>query len=329
MKKILFIGTGGTIASAPTEEGLSPQIGAERLLSLVPYVRQICDVSAIQVLNLDSTNMKPSDWLIIASAIRENYNDFDGFVVAHGTDTMAYTAAALSYLIQKSPKPIVLTGAQRSIETENTDSKENLQDAFVYACDDKACGVTVVFNGQVISGTRARKVRTKSFSAFSSVNFPQLASIIDGKVLHYIELGYSDAPSFSDTLMDKVGLLKLTPGASSQLLDALFLCCNAVIIESYGTGGIPSDPSFENSIMNGVGVGKSIVITTQVPNEGSNLGKYRVGHFLKELPVLEAYDMTTEAIVAKLMWAMGKTKDADRMRELFYTPVQYDILQGR
>lgn len=327
-KKILLIGTGGTIASAETGEGLSPRLGAQRLIELVPAIETLCVVSSVQVMNLDSTNMKPADWLLIAKTIRENYDAYDGFVITHGTDTMAYTAAALSYLIQRSPKPVVLTGAQKPIENENTDSKMNLYDAFTYACDPRSSGVVLVFDGRVISGTRARKVRTKSFAAFSSVNFPELAVVTEGRVIPYISFGYTDGPVFYDRLNEKTGLLKLTPGAEALLLDALFLCCDAVVIESYGTGGIPTDETFERSIKNGLRAGKTVCVTTQVPNEGSNLSRYSVGRFLKELPVLEAYDMTTEAIVAKLMWALANASSPEDVRRLFYTPVQSDVLQA-
>ena len=132
MKKILLIATGGTIASGNTESGLTPTISGEELLKSVPGLKNICEPHAIQVLNLDSTDMTPADWLVISGAIERYYDEYDGFVVAHGTDTMAYTAAALSYLVRRSPKPIVLTGAQKPIHSENTDSQVNLLDAFAY-----------------------------------------------------------------------------------------------------------------------------------------------------------------------------------------------------
>ena len=134
MKKILLIATGGTIASGNTPSGLTPTISGEELLKSVPGLKNICEPHAIQVLNLDSTDMTPADWLVISGAIERYYDEYDGFVVAHGTDTMAYTAAALSYLVRRSPKPIVLTGAQKPIHSENTDSQVNLLDAFAYAC---------------------------------------------------------------------------------------------------------------------------------------------------------------------------------------------------
>ena len=143
MKKILLIATGGTIASGNTPSGLTPTISGEELLKSVPGLKNICEPHAIQVLNLDSTDMTPADWLVISGAIERYYDEYDGFVVAHGTDTMAYTAAALSYLVRRSPKPIVLTGAQKPIHSENTDSQVNLLDAFAYACSPGSCGVVI------------------------------------------------------------------------------------------------------------------------------------------------------------------------------------------
>ena len=155
MKKILLIGTGGTIASDVTEDGLAPELTTEQLLSHLPAISGICDVDCVQLLNLDSTNMRPEHWLAMAGCVRDNYDRYDGFVIAHGTDTMAYTAAALSYLIQGSPKPVILTGAQKPIGFDSTDSKINLTDAFRCAASDLP-GVSIVFNSHVILGTRAR-----------------------------------------------------------------------------------------------------------------------------------------------------------------------------
>ena len=133
MKKILMITTGGTIASRHTEYGLSPMIRASEMLDYVPEVRLYCEPDALELLNVDSTNITPSHWLQIASAIEEHYDHYDGFVICHGTDTMAYTAAVLTYLIQNSPKPIVITGSQRPIDLINTDAKSNLSSSFLYA----------------------------------------------------------------------------------------------------------------------------------------------------------------------------------------------------
>ena len=139
MKRILMIGTGGTIASGKTAEGLMPELTSEQLLSFVPAVSTLCRAECLQLLSLDSTNLAPAHWLLIAKAIRERYDRYDGFVISHGTDTMAYTAAALSYLIQGARKPIILTGAQKPISFDSTDSKVNLTAAFCSISKTPAC----------------------------------------------------------------------------------------------------------------------------------------------------------------------------------------------
>ena len=328
MKNILVIGTGGTIASEMASDGLAPELNANQLLQYVPQVESFCRPVCKQIFSIDSTNMAPSRWLQIAACIREHYDEFDGFVITHGTDTMAYTAAALSYLIQRSPKPIILTGAQKPIGSDNTDSEINLEDSFRCACSPLR-GVMIVFNGKVILGTRARKTHSKSFRAFSSINYPELAYIQDGHVLTFIQPSCQDRPVFYDKLGEKVALLKMIPGTDSKLLKWLLDHNDALIIESFGVGGMPSyaGTEFYDLMAEGIQRGKTIVMTTQVENEGSNLSVYSVGSRLKsELGVLEAYDMTTESVVAKLMWILGRTKDPRQIRCLFYSPVGDDLL---
>ena len=328
MKNILMIGTGGTIASEMTPSGLTPELNSTQLLSFVPRIGEMCHVDCVQLYSLDSTNIRPAHWLGVAKAVRENYARYDGFVISHGTDTMAYTAAALSYLIQGSPKPIVLTGAQKPIWFDGTDSKRNLTDAFLYAC--RGCGgVQIVFNGKVILGTRARKTCTKSFQAFSSVNYPDLAVVQDEHLLQYMRCACYPSPVFYDALDDKVGLLKLIPGTSSELIDFMLDRHDGLIIESFGVGGLPEyeDADFYDAVCRGVEQGKIVVMTTQVHNEGSDLTVYHVGGRLKStLRLLEAYDMTTESAVAKLMWILGQTRDFGEAERLFYRPVARDIL---
>ena len=329
MKNILMIGTGGTIASEMTPSGLTPELNSTQLLSFVPRIGEMCHVDCVQLYSLDSTNIRPARWLGVARAVRENYDRYDGFVISHGTDTMAYTAAALSYLIQGSPKPIVLTGAQKPIWFDGTDSKRNLTDAFLYAC--RGCGgVQIVFNGKVILGTRARKTCSKSFQAFSSVNYPDLAVVQDEHLLQYMRCACYPSPVFYDALDDKVGLLKLIPGTPAAVLEFMLDRFDGLVIESFGVGGLPEyegDASYFDIIHRGIALGKLVVMTTQVPNEGSNLAVYHVGGRLKSaLRLLEAYDMTTEAAVAKLMWIMGQTRDFDEAERLFYRPVARDIL---
>ena len=324
-----MIGTGGTIASDITEAGLAPELTTGELLHYVPDLQRLCAVDCIQVCSLDSTNMRPADWLDIAAAVRARYDGYDGFVICHGTDTMAYTAAALSYLLQGCAKPIVLTGSQKPIHSEITDSKTNLMDSFACACDGRIAGVQIVFGGAVIAGTRARKTYTKSFSAFSSINYPVLGVVQDGRLIPYLRPEVGRAPVFYDALDERVALLKLIPGAPAHLLAMLLAENDGVIIESFGVGGVPTGGGYLEAIRAAVAGGKTVVMTTQVQNEGSDLGVYKVGHLLKGVPgVLEAYDMTTEAVVAKLMWALARDREQAAVKRLFYTPVASDILCG-
>lgn len=327
MKKILMIGTGGTIASKPSADGLTPDLDSKQLIDSIPSISDICDVDCIQAFSLDSTNVRPEHWLILAEIITENYDRYDGFVITHGTDTMAYTAAGLSYLIQNSKKPIVLTGAQKPIGEEITDAKRNIIDALIYAVDEGSHGVVIVFSGAVICGTRARKNYSKRFMAFGSINFPELARVEDGRVIRYVPEPYSGETVFYDNLNANVGLLKLTPGMRNDVMRYAIDRYDGLVVESFGVGGLPEYSDFYQQIKRAVERRKLIVMTTQVPNEGSDLSVYRVGSILKNsLRVLEAHDMTSEAVLAKLMWVLGETDDFDRAEALFYRPVHHDTL---
>lgn len=330
MKRILLIATGGTIAARPTGAGLTPMITSDEILEFVPEVGEICQVSARQISNIDSTNMNASHWLEIVRAIAAEYDRYDGFVISHGTDTMAYTAAALSYLIQNAAKPIVLTGSQKSIFLRDTDARTNLINAFCYAADDRAFGVRLVFDGMVIDGTRARKVRTKSFNAFSSMDFPELGVLRDRRFVRYIqETRPTGAPRITEAMNDRVFVLKLIPGLDASIFSWLHHHYDALVIESFGVGGVPiaGDEGFLAAIDRWVSSGKVIVMTTQVPHEGSDMEVYQVGKAIKEeFHLMETYDMTLEATVTKVMWVLGQTKEPEQFRRLFYETINHDIL---
>ena len=329
MKNILMLGTGGTIASEMTPEGLTPELTPTQLLRYVPAIKDICNVECISLFSMDSTNIRPEHWLKMAEALKENYNKYDGFVISHGTDTMAYTAAALSYLVQGAKKPIIITGAQKPINYDSTDSKLNLMDAFVCASSDKLSGVNIVFSGRVILGTRARKTCSKSFAAFSSINYPDVGILLDHKLIRYIVPEEKTEPVFFDKLDTDVALVKMVPGTDPELIDFLLQRKQALIIECFGVGGLPAyeDKQLLRIIEQHTRNGKFVVMTTQVQNEGSDLSVYSVGHGLKTNPhVLEAYDMTTESVYAKLMWILGQSHNAEEVSRLFYEPVAHDIL---
>ncbi len=327
MKHILLITTGGTIASSESADGLVPALASEQLLSHVPEVRDICKISTVGLYNLDSTNMRPEYWLEISRYIRKVYNEYDGFVITHGTDTMAYAASMLHYLIQNSDKPIVLTGAQIPIEKRDTDARENLTDAFKYASDDGACGVHIVFGDKIIAATRAKKTRTKSFNAFSSIDYPEIG-FVRGDVKYYIHEKMEGKVKFYDEIDSSVIVMKLIPGMSAEIFDFIAEKYHAVIIESFGVGGLPyyDNDEFVEKIEKLIKKGVRIVITTQVAHEGSDMAVYQVGLRIKQkYEIPEAYDMTTEAVVAKVMWALPQCRTASEFSRIFYTPIGNDI----
>ena len=329
MKSILLIATGGTIASRPTENGLAPQLCAEDILDCVPALGSLCRIDAMQLRNIDSTNMSPDCWLRIATCVRENYERYDGFVITHGTDTMAYTASALSYLIQGSSKPIVLTGSQKSIYDQETDARRNLFDAFLAAQDDTLCGVLLVFDGRVICGTRARKTRTKSMNAFSSIDFPEIALLRDGKILHYIREEKPSQPHFYDQLDSRVFVLRLIPGMNPDVLWRLMPDFDALVIESFGVGGLPiyEQKDYLRVLTAWRESGKPIVITTQVPHEGSDLAVYEVGaRIARTTGILQAHTMTIESVVTKLMWILPQAHGLEDVERMFYAPIAHDLL---
>lgn len=329
MKKVLMIATGGTIASLEDKDGLKPVLTSQDIIDYIPSIKKKIWIDTEQLFNLDSTNISQKHWLLLAKRIKEKYDEYDGFVICHGTDTMAYTAAALSYLIQDSTKPIVLTGSQKPIDVDSSDARINLHDSIIYAADDKSCGVQIVFSNKVILGTRARKVNTKSLQAFDSINYPTLAFIQGDRIIHYLNQDKNLETKFFDAMSNKVALIKIYPGIDGDYLKYYLDRNDAVIIESFGVGGLPmlEEYNFKDVIEEAVKNNKTIVFTTQVQNEGSDMGVYQVGHYLKDIDgVLEAYDMTSEAIITKLMWILAQSNDHNTIKKLFYTPVGKDIL---
>ena len=364
MKRVLVIATGGTIASAEEGSGLAPALTGEQLVAFVPEVAQMRHVEVSQVMNVDSTNMRPEGWLAIAGEVRRRYDDFDGFVVLHGTDTLAYTAAGLSYLVQRSPKPVVLTGSQLPMGDPGTDGKRNLLDAVCVACDDAAAGVLVAFGGKVIAGTAARKVRTRDFEAFDSLNVPDLGAVGENSVQWAAaarelmapgaadgcvpagearagregfsadggsaceehgsvsvpsgaaERGFAvagpSAPRFFDTLNPRVMVLKVTPGMDGRVVDALRPLCDALVVEAFGLGGIPEYVGMTDALLNWADADKTLVMTTQCPFEGADLSVYEVGRAFCNRPgVLMGGAATTEALLAKTMWALAQAERPD------------------
>lgn len=331
MRTILMLFTGGTIASVKTENGLQPILNAEQMLAYLPDMGDDILLESVQICNLDSTNMDYRYWLKIVDALEENYKKYDGFVICHGTDTMAYTAAALSYLVQNPDKPIVLTGSQQPIQLEITDAKKNLHDSILYAADPESRGVCLIFDGKVIAGTRAKKTMSFSNQAFSSINFPELAVMRHGRIVRYIPCEREESPvRFYHRMNPRVYALKLTPGISPSILKSIFAEYDCIVVESFGVGGMP-DSMIDDfcRLMGEYPQGsRVIVMTTQVTYEGSNLATYEVGRRIRgRFPYLEAYDMNFEAAFTKIMWILGQEGlTFPEIEALFYSKVNFDLV---
>ena len=302
-QRLLFITTGGTIASVRTQQGLKPVLTSEELLAHLPELKELCCPETLALCSIDSTDLGQEHWLMMARAIQENYALYDGFIICHGTDTLAYSAAALSYLIQNADKPIILTGAQQPISNEITDAKKNLRDSVVCAIDPGSRGVMVVFGGHVIAGTRAKKNKTISYDAFASVNFPELALVQGDRLVR-------------------------TPGMSPALIPEIFRLYDCVIVESFGVGGIPQQlmDAFAAGLGDYETTHKVLIMTTQVTYEGSDVGVYEVGKRVRNrFRFLEAHDMTIEAVVTKSMWLLAQNCESfDQLQQRFYRQVNFD-----
>ena len=297
-QRLLFITTGGTIASVRTQQGLKPVLTSEELLAHLPELNDLCCPDTLALCSIDSTDLGPEHWLMMAKAVQENYALYDGFIICHGTDTLAYSAAALSYLIQNADKPIILTGAQQPISNEITDAKRNLRDSVIY-------------------------------DAFASVNFPALALVQGDRLVRYVPSPWPTGPvEFGRALSPRVFLLKLTPGLSPDLIPDIFRLYDCVIVESFGVGGIPQ--RLMDAFAEGLGdydkTRKVLILTTQVTYEGSDVGIYEVGKRVKNrFRFLEAHDMTIEAVVTKIMWLLAQDCDSfDQLQQRFYRQVNFD-----
>lgn len=346
-KKIMILSTGGTIACSESERGLIPTAAAEAFLAYLPErMAGDFDISLLDLFQLDSSSIGPSHWLTLAQTIRSCYDDFDGFLITHGTDTMAYTASALSYLLAGGNKPVVLTGSQLPADVPGSDGPSNLKTAF-QAFYTGLTGVMIAFCGQLIRGCRASKLRTHSFNAFESINVPPLMDFSGNGDNGYQPPADTAASccslgSFAHgesacaaqlfgtqplSLEPRVGLLKLHPGMMPAMLSAVSQTgLRGLVLELFGIGNFPSENTALMDALRGLSNRGIIIVTkSQCPFEPSNSDVYASGRQLAQLHVISARDMTTEASVTKLMWALGKTSQPEQVRQLFLTNIAGEI----
>lgn len=298
---ILLLTTGGTIASLPTAEGLAPGLDGEALAGLLPQGIMDCyDITIRDILHLDSSNIQPEEWQTIARHVFENRMEYSGIVITHGTDTMAYTASVLSFMLRGISIPVVLTGAQLPMAHPLSDGMENLRTALAMAASGVP-GVFLAFDRKVILGCRAVKTRTTDFDAFESVNWP-LAANVDGKGLQ-IHREAIPAPAgacaLRDKLCDKVFLIKLTPGLDPEIFDMLLqMHYRGIVIEAFGAGGLHFvRRDLIAKLQAAARAGMTVVVCSQCLYEPSDFSVYEVGQRALAQGVIQGRDMTTEAAV--------------------------------
>ncbi len=322
MKKVLLMTTGGTIASQKGADGLSPVMAFEDLLGYMSDLRRNYIIEGLDIFNLDSSNIQEEEWQAIARAVFKAIDNYDGIVITHGTDTMAYTASMLSYMLQNLKKPVVITGSQVPINNLLTDARNNLYTAFA-AVDSGIPGVSVAFDRKVLCGCRTVKVRTMGFDAFESVNAPCLGEIYsDGlrRYETYIPKPDYNAPTLlKDDVCMNVFLLKLIPGTNPEIFDMLkAMNCRGIVIEAFGLGGLHFvHRNLLPKLKMLVDCGISIVACSQCLYEPSDFSVYEAGRKLLDCGIIPGADMTTEAAVTKLMWALGQTNDQTEVRRIF------------
>jgi len=328
--RILKVRTGGTIdmvedQSTGKMRPARKQDEIDQVLSKanLPQLSGIADIDISNIMNKDSSDMVPDDWKKIARSIYDNKDDYDGFLVTHGTDTLHYTAAALSFMLQNLNKPIVLTGAQIALTKPGSDAPKNLCDAAALASYKGFNDVSIVFNGNVIRGTRAKKVSTTSLDAFASYNHPLLGTVKDTKVslTNYTPRPIGE-PTIETTLDQKVGHLKIFPGMNPEIVDwYVENGYSGLIIEGFGSGNANTEEnSFVPCIKKATDYEIPVFICTQC-NDGKVSFAYEVGDKLAKVGAIGLYDMLPEVAVVKLMYAAGKTEYPGRLVNIMTTPL--------
>jgi len=311
--KILLISTGGTIASKQGADGLAPVVSGHDLALLVPDIYRMAEIDICDVFSKDSTNICPNDWISLEACITSNGGNYDGFVITHGTDTMAYTSSILSYTLRHLGKPVILTGSVIPISSAGSDARKNLRDSFLFmgALLDKGQeGVSVAFDGRLIHGPRAKKISGRRLDAFRSIGCSDIGRIEDGTAIIYGSpfidkttlCGSYAAAKFSNDVIP----IKIFPGLKSEFFMKLIdMAPAAVVVEGFGLGGIPyMGEDLLPGLERAAALGVIAVMTTQCPEGGVDLTVYDVGQKALKAGAVSAQDMGFEAVITKLMWLL-------------------------
>ena len=332
--KVLIVYTGGTIGMVQDENGALRPFPMEHIYDLVPelqrcpYKIDTCQMAEI----IDSSNMTPTFWVDLAEIIERNYDEYDGFVILHGTDTMAYTASALSFMFKNLSKPIVLTGSQLPMGMLRSDGRENI----ICALEVASCAeayipeVSLFFENHLYRGNRSTKVSAENFDAFCSYNYPSLAKAgIRFSFKNHLFLPKPDKPLEVRKQFDRnIAVLKLFPGITPEVVGAVLQAegLHGVIIETFGSGNAPTESWFINAIADAIGRGIIVLNVTQCKAGAVVMGQYEASCELSRIGVIGGKDITLEAAVTKMMYLLGThPNNPDRVRECLQVSLRGEL----